>query len=1772
MSMKRVTACMLTLFLCLQSPLTILSAELNVGQVKTRTYGNARLGATPNDAVPKEEDQGNSDLSSGLKGKGQEKDDEETQYRGAVQVEIRSVLKTERSNDFTVRLQRVKDKEEIYEAADVVSLDPLADTEDIQTARTAVFSDLQSGKYQLEVSSPGYETYVQTVEVKQDTSRVTLMNDYLSMYSYESGKAHPGILKLGDVNEDEVIDEDDLDALLEAIRDEEAGEAPGGYSSYDLNEDGSVDLVDLQYFTIFYKNTQDSQSKITRYATILPDDYKVATSSNAEKGEVKNLFDGNQETLLSLGRDDSQPVDGRHPLELTLEFDKAVTAGGITLTQPKDTENPILSGEVEIEGTRNGAVFKETIVIQEDNGEQETYQLYGGFRAAAMAAREADGTIVINLNGQTAIKKITIKVTKTSGTNLADISKVEFVNDMKDRIPAPVMNIPKDLEIIPDNKRFTVTWKKEANVTGYQVAISLNGKTDVINTTENRLEVRSFNGEKLKNGTTYTVKVQSVNGDWKSGYCKAVFATPVTDQKPDPPESVVVTGSYKSLKLTWKDMEDTDTYSVFYRVYGSKDEYEAVTGISENKTVLQNLGDKTAYEIYLTGTNKNGESSPSQTYKGETTSYDPPVTPDYKLINVRQELGEPGFNIENVSGFGTDKAAPFAMVDHDFATSWVRNDWDAGVTYPADGIGKSPVITFVEPVEMDTIVLIPDGQQAFQYTAASVYYWPEESTKPVKVSGTFLKRTSSNKKIYYEFQSKEPFSPKKLQVNVQNGYGAANRISIAELKFYYYDSLETQVYNLYEDDLHMALKENVTADIIDDLVKQLNTPDDVSGETHPKFDILSRELENAKLLLNDQAAKGILRIHNDVTKAADGSITFKSGLNAWQPLGVTAGAGENLVIYVGCPGKKTGDSTNLNLIATQYHAESSAWSSTVVKGLKAGANEVTIPAITSLDTEQGGQLYVEYTGAKGRENYSVRVSGGSSIPMLDMTTATDSEAKRALVQDYVKELEEYVPKIRELHDEKHRDELDVPVSYEQHNCILGATDIVMKDMMYSVSAEQILNGLNSKHGSTEEKAEQLYQSLKAMENMVSLFYQHKGLSNAAEAGDKNRLPSSRLNIRYHRMFAGAFMYAGGAHIGIGWGSVPGLTTSSPVVSTEEGLYESGRYFGWGIAHEIGHIVNEGAYAVAEITNNYYSVLAQAKDKNDSVRFQYSDVYDKVTSQVKGPASSVFTQLGMYWQLHLSYDRGGYNYKTYDTYKEQFDNLFFARMDSYVRDPSKAPAPGGVAFTATKNTDNELMRLACAAAQKDILEFFRRWGMTPDEATIRYASQFEKEPRAIWFVNDEARKYAMENGEGGSVAADTTVTADISYTEGTNQVQISLSNDADPKDAMLGYEIYRVERQKDQIIKKPVGFVTADSNSYTDVITTVNNRAFTYQVIGYDKYLNPTKAAETGPVKVSHRGNMDKSKWTVTTNMVSDSDTQGGTDDYYESGNTNPCEPVKAAVEQVIDGKGDTVFTGKAGSELPYVIINLNQEEEVTGFVCTNGGGTPVKGYEIAVSTNGAIWETVKTGIFDWSSGPTQTVYFNKADDWLYTYDASYVKLTAKGQKGVSLSIAELDILGQTGDNVEFFKNNAVGILNQDYDAGIGEDGNAVVIPKGSVVFTGAYKGNPAYSTVLLFDDSGTIVGGSDKEENILASQLIFASVPDHGELGETSDGTWVYYIEPEHITADLLSLKKVRAELYRTDNAKNNRGERLVSDTVFLQMPENLPEITISGMANYINR
>lgn len=1614
-----------------------------------------------------------------------------------------------------------------------------------------VFDGLDGKEHTLEIRGDGFETYRQVIPEGRYDYSAQIYTGFNGQFTYEPGETHPGVLLIGDTTGDGIIDISDGEKIIDAI-DRQTGEW-----SCDLNGDGIINMVDLQYFSGSYRITDPELEGLETLATltksILPalSHPEIDASTQIVSGSLEEMFQDNGGITLRPSED--TPISEEHPVTVNFDFgsdEMPVVMGGMTIKSPVDSENRIESGYVE--------VYCE--------GSDEPIQIPISPQARAAGGPsvkvESDGTLVVDFAGQVAVKKVTIRITGTPSNNLAEISKVEFLNDMENRIPEPEMSIPEGLSVSVGDKEFSVSWNACTNITGYEVEVSCNGVSENRKVTGTSLTVDQFQQEDLINGQKYQVRVRSLNGEWKSPYSDVVEAIPEVSERPAPPDGLKVSGSYRSIQATWKKMKDTDTYNFYYRKVGSE-EYIKQEGLTTNQHFVSGLEDNTTYEVYVTGVNKLGESDPSILSKATTVNVQPAQMPNYRLINKPTQDGSVTQHIKHAeqyrgvmkeSPLDVEKGSALGLVDNNYGSYYYLEDWDDGAAYPSPW--KGVVVELDESYDMNYITFASMDDSGW-YSNAVISYWDENGKEQKIYNSSLVERRGENGRRYYAVKLPEKIHTNKIRLCVTRGNGVRN-INIAEIRFYEYDPIEAEIMGLYEDSMHTVLRSDVTEETILDLEQRLNTPEESSGECNPEKESLQKELDNARAILQSNLGE-VLVIDSGITAKKDGHLGF-SGLNAWQPLGITAYAGESVTLFVGHNSLPMGAKTNLQLVATQFNAESSEFVQTVTD-LYIGKNEVTIPQIGSLDVEHGGSLYIQYLGNKENDDYSVRVQGGTEIPVLNLYDVSDEQEKRRLTQEYVEELETYVASLGEQHIEKHQNGAvdHLQREYDEQTCILGATEIMLNKMMFSVSAKQVLAGLGE--GSVEQKAERLYLSCQAMEEMMTLFYQHKGLSDAADTpvnnNENNRLPSQHLNIRYQRMFAGAFMYASGNHIGVAWDSIPGLVQGVPIES-DNGKYISGSYFGWGIGHEIGHNINQGVYAIAEVTNNYFAQLSQARDTNESVRFNYPDVYEKVTSNTTGRSSNVFTQLAMYWQLHLAYDRG-YNFKTYDTYGEINDNLFFARVDRYARSPKVAPAPGGVALTLTSDVDQNLMRLSCAAANKNLMEFFQRWGMVPNEETKAYAAQFEAENRAIYYVNDDARVYEMEHGKvegisGADIVGDD-ITAVVENPQVPNQVTIHLSNKAENSNDVLGYEIVRSMISGGQEIKEVVGFTT--EQTFVDTVTSINNRVLSYDITVIDKSLNRSAQKKINSVKISHDGSYAKEDWEIVTNMTSDSDvTSGGTVD-------DPCAPqTKSGITQAFDNNLNTTYIGSAEGN-PQIDINFGKSLGVTGVKYSAKDGNRIGQYEIQISQDGSEWKTVKRGEFD-PSMETQIVYFQNEnlDPWVCTYDASHLRLIAVDQAGKEIAISELDILGPTGDNVEFMADGetpSVGILKEDF--AYDEEGGK--IPAGSLVFTGMYKGNPAYNVLILYDGEGNIVGGVDETGALKSQQIILADVPDEGELGTTADGTWVYWIEPNADGTGFDVPKQVRAELYRVDDAMTNEGQRLVSDTNLMDVPSELPDIIL---------
>ncbi len=1608
-----------------------------------------------------------------------------------------------------------------------------------------LFDDVVNGTYTLSIQGDGYETVKKEITVNNDETIVKYVNTNLVAENIKDNGF--GTLAYGDFNNDGIIDEEDKKILSTAIFNHDSSNA-----LLDIDANGQVDLLDLNAFTYVYSDhNSDDVKRLEAEIETFP---LLVNNVSVNVDEMQGTIEGNIEDILEASAD-------REAIKLSPQNE-----GDISVNNPiqlsLDIQEPIEVTQLTIQGTNDNTITKGSVIIVDENGEE--YEVVIGevqllaLHATRQAMVQDDGSIVIDLGTQIAVKKVTIRITATSSKSLAEISKVEFLNGMEDHIPEPKLDIPSGLAVDELDEELYIKWNALNNVTGYKVKVAYEGQEEEYASNINTYSLKSFNGKDLLNGKTYTISVKAINDAdkdslWESAYSDEIEATPQAAKVPAAPDYVRANGAYRSINVSWKDMKSTDSYNVFYREKGKGEYIEAVSSYKGTSYTIDSLKDNVTYEVYVSGNNKMGTGPGSLVSEATTITIMPAQLPQYKLLNTSNGKGELSSHIVNVyygkngvtqiinsplDEASTTTNSALALVDNDYESYMQIKDWDFGVSYHHDW---RLTFEFDDTYEMNYISFAGPINDS-SINGMGISYFNEEGKEVEASIDAFRRLTDVNGRIYYIAHLSNPLKSDKVRVGVQ---GSVHEMRLAEFNFYYYDSLENDVNNLFTDAFHLTLREDVTASTVEDLQKRLNTPDEVSKELHPFKDLIQMEINQAKQVVEGTALKEVQEIHNGISAHKQGSLGF-GGLNSWQPLGYVTYPGDTLIVYVGQEGKRNGQAVNLQLVYSQYHAEAASFIGSPIN-LKVGKNEINTKQLQSIGVEKGGSVYVQYTG-NSNEKIAVRVSGGAKIATLDLYHVSDPSERLERVKTYLQSLQTQLDEMNTKHGALHQDHQSVDYDYDEQNCILGASEIMLDYMLYSVSGKQIMAGLK---GSTlDEKAEHLLNSLDAMDQMMELFYQNKGLNkNAASITD--RYPAQHLNIRYHRMFAGAFMYASGNHIGIEWGSVSGLSNGIPFVATEDGKYISGASFGWGISHEIGHDINQGCYAIAEITNNYFALLSQNRDSNATTRFKYPSVYEKVTSNTEGVSSNVFTQLAMYWQLHLAYDQN-YHYKLYDSHEEQLDALFFARVDYYARNPGKAPIPeGGIALKLDGDAKQNIIRLASVAAQKDLTDFFTAWGIIPNAQTKAFISQFEPETKKIQYLDDDSMAYRLEGYD--RMSSDTAVKAELFNAVNSNQVTLTISNTNEVDGAMLGYEILRNGQA--------VGFINAQSGetTFTDTVSTVNNRVFTYSVIGYDRLLNQTEELVLDPIKISHDGSLDKAGWLIDTNLVSSSDATIGDED------STPCAPESKAVNDLIDDNYQNVYQGSTSSNQGEFILSLNALADVTGIKLTNPSFDEV---QIYVSTDKNNWTLVKEDSLEVDK--ENKLYFSQLVDGelvnnqsLVSYASSYIKIVAVDENEVSLS--EIDVLGPSGDNIDMAQENSIGILKNDYV--LDEDN---IIPKGSLIFTGTYAGNPAYNVVELRYNQDEILSGY---------QAIFAEDPKDEDLADVSEGTWIYYLIPgtdengsgfgyydddgKFVKVEIPS--SIYPQLYRVNDAQTNAGQRLVSDSFEVEIPTELPEIEIGN-------
>ena len=1699
-----------------------------------------------------------------------------------------------------------------------------------------------------------------------------------------------GLLPYGDFNSDGRIDNNDTRQMTNALSDVPTAAM---VSMYDINADGVFNLLDVQYFATTLKEGNDTSTSLEELISVIHAQKHAitkdasltrisATDDNRIKIGIDSAVDSDgdgtpdaaandpdymdnllREALfenpdISVILEQLEPVSEQSPVSLEIATPAAVTEGeddtavdssvmvmaGLTILPPTDTKSEHSDGAVS--ALRSGSI---TVLTEDD--QEITYNFKDGkqignpevvdlldaaLRAGseeAEAATEAS-PIVIDFGSRIAIKKIVIKVTETTQPNatLAEIGKVEFLNNMEDRIAPPDLSIPTNLNGTPGDKQIMFTWDPQTNITGYEIRITTPaGKATTSSTV---LPKFTISDKKLKSGI-YTAMVRSSNGDWKSPWCEVIQTELVPTKRPDMPTGIKTTAGYGEIIVSWPAVDDATYYTLYYQAEGA-DRFTPVDKITTTKYTISKLDYNKKYLLYLTASNDIGTSPKSETRSCTTLGKASVKVPWYNLINRTAQYasgktfqqGGKGQNhnkhITAIAATGPNDNTlnpgfdPWWMVDGDYTTGFMPSRMS---TY-YDGAN----VTFDKAYDMDTMVVTSSLLSSYSYTEVADMTirvlgddgkWTSYSQKAGNVSLSSLGSAAPG-----TFQVKFPRSSvKQIIFGSMRVYGF--KVPVSEIAFYEYNDTPDKINDMWADDLHTVLKDQlddgttINEDYLVELETLVNTVDPATieideesvvipgtGEYSPSKSILLASIKSARDALAFKGATEPARIYSSIDNSTNKLV---NGINDWQPIGVAGYEGDKIQIFVGgrtnagsAPLSTSTGKTPLLLGISQNGAEIGNVYKQIGQ-LNYGANEFTIPPTGNNieGLENGGQLYVRAETSNKNMEFNVRTLGGIDIACLNLYKVTNDDEYRAACEKYVDQLNEQVANLQKTHTERGHAE-----NYNNKTCAANTTDIMLDSIMYSVPASQILASLGHK-GNRDAQVQQLITSTKSSNEMMNLYWQHKGLWKMTTAeqtkyGGKNGIPAGHLNPRFMRMDPGVFMYAAGNHIGVQYGSAT-FAGNPGVKYTDEGKWISGHYFGWGVAHEIGHQINQSIYTYAEVTNNYYAQLGQANESNSKSRYDYQSLYNRVTSGSKGAPSGKIG-IGLYWQLHLAYDNG-YNYKMYNNYTELYNNIFMARVDSIARNPTAAPGTGFKLSGADK--DNAFMRLACAAAGdaasgygRNILDYFIAWGQTPDATTIEYASQFPKDERLLQYVNDDARVYRIEGGQ--SVGADTEVWADLyeggasnvgddskKVTESkllnTRQVTVQAGIVGDKADGLIGIELLRNG--------KAVGFKMIKGGSttvtFTDTVLTENNRTYTYEVRAVDNLLATSKNTISFPeIKLADKGAYtDKSRWDASTNMVSSADVgydytvpDEGVEIDEEVVEPSSCENElqTKSVSAVIDNDNGSQYSGTlpTGNDIPtnpdgtpvtlsspYVEVDFGASLQVTGITVPTADSATVQGATIQVYDGGS-WVNVAPGTGVAGNGDI-TYYFNQVDDpQLHIYSASKLRIVApEGSTGMTLH--EVDVLGPVGDNADFLDGDGwVGYISEDTTYAPEPEGyeGEYTIPAGSLVFVGSYSGDTAYNAIKFYkmtDEGKKLVGGT---------QVFFAEEPGEGRnLGKTADGRWIYYItEDDMHDLGWTMPEDVFIELYRVDDALTLEGERLVANSLKMKLPENIPSITLN--------
>ena len=480
--------------------------------------------------------------------------------------------------------------------------------------------------------------------------------------------------------------------------------------------------------------------------------------------------------------------------------------------------------------------------------------------------------------------------------------------------------------------------------------------------------------------------------------------------------------------------------------------------------------------------------------------------------------------------------------------------------------------------------------------------------------------------------------------------------------------------NMFTDYCELTLSHDVnTISKLTNFENKLKSNINYNSLIKPKFDrarqVLSKELEfdTKREFSTKEGSTNVINRYGDIDGFCRNTLKMSSFGTNRQVSGICVKPYQKVTIYVDCL-----DNDPIPTVRfSQNHGHWSGWLSGNYQ-LKKGKNVLTVPYLKNsnytIDTVDGGAIYIvnPYDSREQSENVKLYIESGDLYPVY---------RKGQDENQFLSQLNSYYQDIQ-----------------NDPSNVIDITEIVTDHIIFSGSASKASEVFSS---FSPKQCALNWDSY--LDSLLSF-----GGMDCNENG-KYYNPTYKhinANVRVSQPWAGAAAYAYTEHIGI-------------YTSWEATGYYA-QNFGWGMSHELGHMLDTRGQIIGESTNNMYAKFNETALEKIATRGDFDKTFNALSSD-ENLANSYFNENRLNFLIWW--------------YIESYQHGFWADLQNCYRDLNKDLNAIYNSNQGLKEKVNSLSATekqvfyASVVTKIDMSYYYDRWGfnLTADDSVFKQSS-------------------------------------------------------------------------------------------------------------------------------------------------------------------------------------------------------------------------------------------------------------------------------------------------------------------------------------------------------------------------------------------------------------------------------------------------------------------